>query len=54
MDNMVFMQRWLEKFPQYKGRELYISGESYAGTYIYVHLRLQAYIDKKVKTLSTL
>ena len=34
MDNMVFMQRWLEKFPQYKGRELYISGESYAGTHI--------------------
>ncbi|VAI56868.1 unnamed protein product [Triticum turgidum subsp. durum] len=34
MDNMVFMQRWLEKFPQYKGRELYISGESYAGHYI--------------------
>uniref|UniRef100_A0ACD6AAY2 Uncharacterized protein n=1 Tax=Avena sativa TaxID=4498 RepID=A0ACD6AAY2_AVESA len=33
-DNMVFMQRWLEKFPQYKGRELYISGESYAGHYI--------------------
>ncbi|KQJ88429.1 hypothetical protein BRADI_4g17900v3 [Brachypodium distachyon] len=34
MDNMVFMQRWLEKFPQYKGRELYIAGESYAGHYI--------------------
>ncbi|KAI4963233.1 hypothetical protein ZWY2020_016939 [Hordeum vulgare] len=34
MDNMVFIQRWLEKFPQYKGRELYISGESYAGHYI--------------------
>jgi serine carboxypeptidase-like clade 2 len=33
MDNIVFMQRWLQKFPQYKGRELYISGESYAGTY---------------------
>ncbi|TVU25219.1 hypothetical protein EJB05_27708 [Eragrostis curvula] len=34
MDNMVFLQRWLEKFPQYKGRELYIAGESYAGHYI--------------------
>ncbi|KAK3119102.1 hypothetical protein QOZ80_9BG0713850 [Eleusine coracana subsp. coracana] len=34
LDNMVFLQRWLEKFPQYKGRELYIAGESYAGHYI--------------------
>lgn len=31
MDNMVFLQRWLQKFPQYKGRDLYIAGESYAG-----------------------
>nr|ACG42988.1 serine carboxypeptidase 1 precursor [Zea mays] len=34
MDNMVFLQRWLQKFPQYKGRDLYIAGESYAGHYI--------------------
>ncbi|KAG2557879.1 serine carboxypeptidase-like 45 [Panicum virgatum] len=33
-DNMVFLQRWLQKFPQYKGRDLYIAGESYAGHYI--------------------
>jgi len=33
MDNMVFLQRWLQKFPQYKGRDLYIAGESYAGIY---------------------
>uniref|UniRef100_A0A804MUV3 Carboxypeptidase n=1 Tax=Zea mays TaxID=4577 RepID=A0A804MUV3_MAIZE len=30
MDNMVFLQRWLQKFPQYRGRDLYIAGESYA------------------------
>ncbi|ONM26629.1 Serine carboxypeptidase 1 [Zea mays] len=34
MDNMVFLQRWLQKFPQYRGRDLYIAGESYAGHYI--------------------
>jgi serine carboxypeptidase-like clade 2 len=33
MDNMVFLQRWLQKFPRYKGRDLYIAGESYAGIY---------------------
>jgi carboxypeptidase C (cathepsin A) len=33
---MVFLQRWLEKFPQYMGRELYIAGESYAGM-LYMH-----------------
>ncbi|CAO2141831.1 unnamed protein product [Urochloa humidicola] len=33
-DNMVFLQRWLQKFPQYEGRDLYIAGESYAGHYI--------------------
>jgi hypothetical protein len=31
MDNKVFLQRWLQKFPQYKGRDLYVAGESYAG-----------------------
>ncbi|RRT69346.1 hypothetical protein B296_00032194 [Ensete ventricosum] len=30
-DNLVFLQRWFAKFPQYKGRDLYITGESYAG-----------------------
>lgn len=33
-DNLVFLQRWFDKFPQYKGRDLFITGESYAGTYI--------------------
>lgn len=33
-DNLVFLLNWLEKFPEYKGRSLYISGESYAGHYV--------------------
>lgn len=33
-DNLVFLQRWLNRFPQYKSRDLFITGESYAGHYI--------------------
>lgn len=33
-DNYVFLVKWLERFPEYKGREFYIAGESYAGHYV--------------------
>lgn len=33
-DNLSFLLNWLEKFPEFKGRSLYITGESYAGHYI--------------------
>ncbi|CAL1383542.1 unnamed protein product [Linum trigynum] len=33
-DNLAFLQKWLLKFPQYKNRSLFITGESYAGHYI--------------------
>ncbi|KAG6413072.1 hypothetical protein SASPL_125771 [Salvia splendens] len=33
-DILIFMENWLERFPQYKGREFYLIGESYAGHYI--------------------
>nr|XP_043625817.1 serine carboxypeptidase-like 40 [Erigeron canadensis] len=33
-DNYVFLLNWLERFPEYKGREFYIAGESYAGHYV--------------------
>ncbi|POO00498.1 Serine carboxypeptidase-like [Trema orientale] len=33
-DSLVFLRRWFEKFPEYKNREFYISGESYAGHYV--------------------
>ncbi|PON74314.1 Serine carboxypeptidase-like [Parasponia andersonii] len=33
-DNYLFLVNWLERFPEYKGREFYISGESYAGHYV--------------------
>ncbi|KFK35499.1 hypothetical protein AALP_AA5G292700 [Arabis alpina] len=33
-DNYIFLVKWLERFPEYKGRDLYIAGESYAGHYV--------------------
>ncbi|KAL6655425.1 hypothetical protein ACP70R_006251 [Stipagrostis hirtigluma subsp. patula] len=34
MDSYVFLLHWLERFPEYKGRDFYIAGESYAGHYV--------------------
>ncbi|ONK69543.1 uncharacterized protein A4U43_C05F24080 [Asparagus officinalis] len=33
-DSYSFILNWLERFPQYKARDFYISGESYGGHYI--------------------
>ncbi|BFG40326.1 hypothetical protein CerSpe_266000 [Prunus speciosa] len=33
-DALIFLLKWLSRFPQYKYREFYIAGESYAGHYV--------------------
>ncbi|KAI3448094.1 hypothetical protein Pfo_004759 [Paulownia fortunei] len=33
-DSYTFLINWLERFPEYKTRDLYITGESYAGHYV--------------------
>ncbi|KAL7056413.1 hypothetical protein AAHC03_020948 [Spirometra sp. Aus1] len=34
MNNFAALQNFFERFPAYKGRELYITGESYGGVYV--------------------
>jgi carboxypeptidase C (cathepsin A) len=33
LDAYAFLVNWLGRFPQYKYRDFYIAGESYAGTF---------------------
>ncbi|XP_050272371.1 serine carboxypeptidase II-2-like [Quercus robur] len=33
-DSLAFLLKWFERFPQFKGRDFYIAGESYAGHYV--------------------
>ncbi|XP_021807909.1 serine carboxypeptidase-like 45 [Prunus avium] len=33
-DNLVFLERWFDKFPEFKNRDFFITGESYGGHYV--------------------
>lgn len=51
-DAYSFLLNWLERFPQYKDRDFYISGESYAGHYV-PQLADRVYEGNKDKKAST-
>ncbi|WOL11470.1 serine carboxypeptidase-like 45 [Canna indica] len=51
-DNLVFLQRWFDKFPQYRNRDLYITGESYAGHYVPQLAQLMVEFNKKAKVFN--
>ncbi|KAL3632571.1 hypothetical protein CASFOL_025555 [Castilleja foliolosa] len=34
INNLNFLEKWIEKFPEFKSRELYITGEGYAGHFV--------------------
>ncbi|XP_052184547.1 serine carboxypeptidase-like 45 [Diospyros lotus] len=48
-DNLVFLQKWFVKFPQYRNRSLFITGESYAGHYVPQLAELILQFNKKQK-----
>ncbi|KAL3575523.1 hypothetical protein D5086_023624 [Populus alba] len=51
-DNLVFLQGWFHKFPQYRNKDLFITGESYAGHYIPQLAKLMVEINKKKKLVN--
>ncbi|KAL5074989.1 hypothetical protein RYX36_013973 [Vicia faba] len=48
-DNLVFLERWFDKFPQYRNRDLFLTGESYAGHYVPQLAKLMIETNKRNK-----
>ncbi|KAJ4978010.1 hypothetical protein NE237_008790 [Protea cynaroides] len=48
-DNLAFLQGWFLKFPEYKKRDFFVTGESYAGHYVPQLALLIVQFNKKEK-----
>ncbi|KAA8517336.1 hypothetical protein F0562_017658 [Nyssa sinensis] len=53
-DNLVFLKHWFDKFPEYKNRDFFITGESYAGHYVpqLAHLIIQSKVKFNLKGIA--
>ncbi|XP_047314648.1 serine carboxypeptidase-like 45 [Impatiens glandulifera] len=51
-DNLAFLNGWFKKFPQYRQRDLFITGESYAGHYIPQLAKLMIQFNEKEKVFN--
>ncbi|XP_028766238.1 serine carboxypeptidase-like 45 [Neltuma alba] len=48
-DNLMFLKLWFNKFPQYRRRDFFLTGESYAGHYVPQLAKLMIDLNKKEK-----
>ncbi|KAK2970593.1 hypothetical protein RJ640_011782 [Escallonia rubra] len=49
LDNLVFLRNWFVKFPEYRNRSLFITGESYAGHYVPQLAELMLQLNQREK-----
>ncbi|XP_030925980.1 serine carboxypeptidase-like 45 isoform X2 [Quercus lobata] len=53
-DNLIFLQRWFAKYPEYRDRDFFIAGASYAGHYVpqLAHLIIQSNLKINLKGIA--
>lgn len=47
-DNLEFLEKWFVRFPHYRNRSLFITGESYAGMITFL-LKITSSLNRKAK-----
>ncbi|CAB4316692.1 unnamed protein product [Prunus armeniaca] len=53
-DNLMFLERWFDKFPEFKNRDFFITGESYGGHYVpeLARLVVQSKLNSNLKGIA--